>query len=165
MRFGQVSPGGEFLFVRTKRNQKCAGGRPRRTASAKGALWSLAPFPPDPLVLAKSAQLHFRLTAKISFAPLLVLSPQDPLRWALAGVPITGAQDRVVHRSLSGVGVSRHSKPLFPAAAPLAVVVTCLALGMRLLPAGGRTRRYIVGRKQCYFGTHQRQRRRGQGVS
>ena len=23
---GQVSPGGEFLFVRTKRNQKCAGG-------------------------------------------------------------------------------------------------------------------------------------------
>ena len=70
-----------------------------------------------------------------------------------------------MHCPIPGVGVSRRSLPLIPAAAPLAVVVTCLALGMRLLPAGGRTRRYIVGRKQCYFGTHQRQRRRGQGVS
>ena len=45
---GQVSPSGEFLFARAKRNQKRAGGRLRRTASAKGALWSLASFPPDP---------------------------------------------------------------------------------------------------------------------
>ena len=56
---------------------------------------SIGPLPPkDPLVLAKSAQLHFRLTAKIMFASLLVLSPQDPLRWALAGAPVTGAQDK-----------------------------------------------------------------------
>ena len=30
---GQVSPDGEFLFVRTKRNQKCAGGQARMTFS------------------------------------------------------------------------------------------------------------------------------------
>ena len=37
------------------------------------------------IVLAKSASLCFRLTAKTRSAPLLVLSPRDPLRWARAG--------------------------------------------------------------------------------
>ena len=37
------------------------------------------------VVLAKSAALCFRLTAKMRSAPLLVLSPRDPLRWARAG--------------------------------------------------------------------------------
>ncbi len=61
----------------------------------EGRPGSIGPLPPkDPLVLAKSAQLHFRLTARIMFASLLVLSPQDPLRWALAGAPVTGAQDK-----------------------------------------------------------------------
>ena len=48
----------------------------------------------------------------------------------------TGEQDRVMHHPLSGVEVSRHSKPLFFAAALLAVVVTCQAHGTRLLPTG-----------------------------
>ena len=39
-------------------------------------------------VVAKSAQLHFRLTAKIAFAPLLLLSPPNPLRWASAGASL-----------------------------------------------------------------------------
>ena len=38
-------------------------------------------------VVAKSAQLHFRLTAKIAFASLLLLPPPNPLRWASAGTP------------------------------------------------------------------------------
>ena len=37
------------------------------------------------VVLAKSAALCFRLTAKMRSAPLLVLSPRAPLRWARAG--------------------------------------------------------------------------------
>ena len=44
----------------------------------------------DPLcqqrrVVAKSAQLRFRLAAKTAFAPLLLLFPTNPLRWALLG--------------------------------------------------------------------------------
>jgi hypothetical protein len=34
------------------------------------------------LVVAKSAQLRFRLTAKTALAPLLLLSKPNPLRWA-----------------------------------------------------------------------------------
>ena len=41
----------------------------------------------------------------------------------------TEAQDRKVPSSISGVGVSRHSKPLFFATAPLAVVETCRPTG------------------------------------
>ena len=55
--------------------------RPRKVRSA--------PFPPG--------------VAKPPPAPLLVLSPCNPLRWALAGAPITGGQDKVVQRSPSGV--------------------------------------------------------------
>ena len=44
----------------------------------------------DPLclqrrVVAKSAQLRFRLAAKTALAPLLLLFPTNPLRWALLG--------------------------------------------------------------------------------
>ena len=39
------------------------------------------------LVVAKSAQLRFRLMAKIALAPLLLLSPPKPLRWVLAEPP------------------------------------------------------------------------------
>ena len=38
---------------------------------------------PLPRVVAKSAQLRFRLTMKTAFAPLLLLSNANPLRWAL----------------------------------------------------------------------------------
>ena len=73
----QVSPGGEFLFVRAKRNQKRAGGRPRRDCKRQGRAFALS-----------------------------VLSPGPPF--------ITGAQDRVMQRSISGVEVSRHTlRPLF----------------------------------------------------
>ena len=66
---------------------------------------------------------------------------------------------------LSGVEVSRHSKPLFSATALLAVVEFCRAFRARLLPAGSKTRRSAGGRRQCCFGTHQRQRRWGCSVS
>ena len=39
------------------------------------------------LVGAKSAHLRFRLAAKTAFAPLLFLSPPQPLRWVAAGAP------------------------------------------------------------------------------
>ena len=77
----------------------------------------------------------------------------------------TGEQDRVMHHPLSGVEVSRHSKPLFSATALLAVVEFCRAFRARLLPAGSKTRRSAGGRRQCCFGTHQRQRRWGCSVS
>ena len=38
------------------------------------------------LVVAKSACLRFRLTAKTATAPLLLLFPANPLRWASPGV-------------------------------------------------------------------------------
>ena len=53
-------------------------------------LWQLGySLPPVPLprVVATSAPLHFRPTAKITFASLLLLSPPNPLRWASAGTP------------------------------------------------------------------------------
>ena len=40
--------------------------------------------------VAKSALLRFRLTAKTAPAPLLRLSPSDPLRWAPTGAPGAG---------------------------------------------------------------------------
>ena len=40
--------------------------------------------------VAKSALLRFRLTAKTAPAPLLRLSPSDPLRWAPTGTPGAG---------------------------------------------------------------------------
>ena len=55
-------------------------------------LFSVAPKrengPCTVLVVAKSAKLRFRLTAKTAPAPLLRLSPPDPLRWVPAGTPI-----------------------------------------------------------------------------
>ena len=39
-----------------------------------------APFPPP---------------AKTPFAPLLLLSPRDPLRWARAGAPLTGGREKL----------------------------------------------------------------------
>ena len=39
------------------------------------------------VVVAKSAPLRFRLSAKTAFAPLLLLSPPNPLCWVLAGAP------------------------------------------------------------------------------
>ena len=39
------------------------------------------------VVVAKSAQLRFRLAAKTMFASLLLLSPPQPLRWVAAGTP------------------------------------------------------------------------------
>ena len=55
-------------------------------------LFSVAPKrengPCTVLVVAKSAKLRFRLAAKTAPAPLLLLSPPDPLRWAPAGAPI-----------------------------------------------------------------------------
>ena len=44
--------------------------------------------PPQTLVVAKSALFRFRLSAKTAHAPLLLLSPRNPLRWACAGPPI-----------------------------------------------------------------------------
>ena len=43
---------------------------------------------PLPRVVAKSAPLHFRPTAKITFASLLLLSPPNPLCWASVGAPL-----------------------------------------------------------------------------
>ena len=84
--------------MRKKSPKTPLGGTVPDEAPARGRPGSIGPVPPkDPLVLAKSAPLHFRLTAKIMFASLLVLSPQDPLRWALAGPLITGEQDKKCH--------------------------------------------------------------------
>ena len=47
-----------------------------------------AGIPPPIVVVAKSAWLHFRLTAKIAPAPLLLLSPQEPLRLRSCGGPV-----------------------------------------------------------------------------
>ena len=44
----------------------------------------------EAIVVAKSAPLYFRLTAKIRCAPLLLLSQMDPLRWAPFGSPGIG---------------------------------------------------------------------------
>ncbi|WP_442950804.1 hypothetical protein [Oscillibacter sp.] len=44
------------------------------------AIWRL-------LVVAKSAKLRFRLVAKTTSAPLLLLSPPQTLRWFAAGAP------------------------------------------------------------------------------
>ena len=44
-----------------------------------------------PFVVAKSAQLRFRLTAKTALAPLLLLSNANPLRWALRWEPPSAA--------------------------------------------------------------------------
>jgi len=43
---------------------------------------------PQTLVVAKSAQLRFRLAAKTTLAPLRLLSQREPLRWARAGAPL-----------------------------------------------------------------------------
>ena len=44
-----------------------------------------------PFVVAKSARLRFRLTAKTALAPLLLLSNANPLRWALRWEPPSAA--------------------------------------------------------------------------
>ena len=41
--------------------------------------------PPQTLVVAKSALFRFRLATKTAHAPLLLLSPRNPLRWVCAG--------------------------------------------------------------------------------
>ncbi|RHO56879.1 hypothetical protein DW094_03000 [Ruminococcaceae bacterium AM07-15] len=41
-------------------------------------------------VVAKSALFRFRLAAKTAHAPLLLLSPQKPLRWVSVGAPCLG---------------------------------------------------------------------------
>ena len=48
---GKVSPCGEFLFVRTKRNQKCAGGQARMTFSPKGRGFGQSACTPEPPIL------------------------------------------------------------------------------------------------------------------
>ena len=45
-----------------------------------------------PIVVAKSAELRFRLTAKTAPAPLLLLSQRGPLRWARFGSPSWGPE-------------------------------------------------------------------------
>ena len=88
------------------------------------------------------AATYFLRTKKVGKDALRGANPAGEGR-ALMICPLrtpvfTGAQDRVMHRPISGVGVSRRSKPLISAAALLAVVVTCRALGTRLLSAGAR---------------------------
>ena len=57
-------------------------------------------FPPPIVVVAKSAWLHFRLAAKIAPTPLLLLSPQEPLRWVPAGAPFNASKrERAVEPS------------------------------------------------------------------
>lgn len=48
LRGGQVSPDGEFLFVRTKRNQKCAGGQARRNFKHQGRAFVPSACTPGP---------------------------------------------------------------------------------------------------------------------
>ena len=45
---GKVSPCGEFLFVRTKRNQKCAGGQARRNFRHQGRAFVPSACTPGP---------------------------------------------------------------------------------------------------------------------
>ena len=47
-----------------------------------------------PIVVAKSACLRFRLTAKTAPAPLLLLFPANPLRWASPGATMDWAKRR-----------------------------------------------------------------------
>ena len=49
---------------------------------------------PRRLVVAKSACLRFRLTAKTATAPLLLLFPANPLRWASPGATMDWAKRR-----------------------------------------------------------------------
>ena len=84
--------------------RRAAKGRPyaRASPSPQGRPAAARRTDTEPLfcvgrdiVLAKSASLCFRLTAKTRSAPLLVLSPRDPLRWARAG-PLICAPNHVV---------------------------------------------------------------------
>ena len=59
-------------------------------------------------VVAKSACLRFRLTAKTALAPLLLLSNANPLRWALRGGPPSAAY---IIRG-RGLGISLLTAPL-----------------------------------------------------
>ena len=62
----QVSPGGEFLFARAKRNQKRAGGRPRRDCKRQGRAFALSGLTPGPLFITRAhpngASVSFRRT-------------------------------------------------------------------------------------------------------
>ena len=46
-----------------------------------------------PIVVAKSALFHFRLSAEMTRASLLLLSPHNPLCWACVGAPLNGAPE------------------------------------------------------------------------
>ena len=96
---------------------------------------------------------------KLRTAFLLVLSPPDPLRWAPAGAPFTGAQDRIMRRPPSGAEVSRRTLLPLSAAAPLAIVEHRRAHETRLLRVCAQSRCSIEGRRECGLGRHQRQRR------
>ena len=74
------APAGAPVFGCAEK-RKPSRGPSRRFAAHLGG-------PCTVLVVAKSAKLRFRLTAKTAPAPLLLLSPPDPLRWAPAGAPI-----------------------------------------------------------------------------
>ena len=66
-------------------------------------------IPPPIVVVAKSAWLHFRLAAKIAPAPLLLLSPQEPLRWVPAGAPF-GLAEKKTGRTRKGYAASVSGK-------------------------------------------------------
>ena len=74
------APAGAPVFGCAEK-RKPSRGPSRRFAAHLGG-------PCTVLVVAKSAKLRFRLTAKTAPAPLLRLSPPDPLRWVPAGTPI-----------------------------------------------------------------------------
>ena len=60
----QVSPGGEFLFVRTKRNQKCAGGWARKNFKRQGRAFVLSACTPGPPFLRGPIQVMRRISIR-----------------------------------------------------------------------------------------------------
>ena len=67
----------------------------------------------EAIVVAKSASLYFRLAAKIRCAPLLLLSPADPLRWAPPGAPYNyrGALANGTAAVMLYAALGDHSRP------------------------------------------------------
>ena len=108
---------GEVLSQRWESTQRIAGGRGRRALCAHRTAYPRTPILRGPpirqpcnyrkgagssvdtqllvfrcrFVVAKSACLRFRLTAKTALASLLLLSSANPLRWALRWGPSSAA--------------------------------------------------------------------------
>ena len=72
--------------------------------AAKISAWRTEAHDGRPFVVAKSAELRLCLTAKAAPAPLRLLSPPEPLRWAPACPPMTDSKSEVRSEGRAGNG-------------------------------------------------------------